>query len=318
MIIFLYGEDNFRSQKKLLEIKQKYLDSDKSGSGLSLFDFADKADAGDAISACSTGNLLSPKRLVIVKRILAGSAEDQKRMLEFLKSNKNTSDSVDLVLVLWEENLPKKNNALFKFLETNSKKQNYEKLSGSRLSQWVVKEIKSYEASISQTALEKLLAYTDGETRMLDNEIKKLANFSGQNMITDKDVELLVRARIGGNIFSAIDALGLGNKSQAMKLLHDNMEKGEDPFYVMSMVVYQFRNMIKIAGLKNEGAGSEYEISRLTKMHPFVIRKTLTQTRNFSFDKLKKIYEKLARFDRAVKTGKMEMKLAIDKFVAEL
>ncbi|MDQ1283861.1 MAG: hypothetical protein QG620_209, partial [Patescibacteria group bacterium] len=30
MVIFLYGDDQFRSRQKLNEIKQKYLDSDKS------------------------------------------------------------------------------------------------------------------------------------------------------------------------------------------------------------------------------------------------------------------------------------------------
>jgi DNA polymerase III delta subunit len=53
-------------------------------------------------------------------------------------------------------------------------------------------------------------------------------------------------------------------------------------------------------------------------MHPFVIRKTLAQTRIFTFDKLKNVYNKLADLDLKVKTGKIDMKMAIDKFVAEL
>ena len=81
-------------------------------------------------------------------------------------------------------------------------------------------------------------------------KLPKLINYSDGQMISDKDVELLVKAKIDGNIFSAIDALGANNKKEAMKLLHDNLEKGEDPFYIFSMIVYQFRNMIKIADLK--------------------------------------------------------------------
>ena len=39
MIIFLYGEDGFRSQEKLKGIKDKFLEKNSSGSGLSYFDF---------------------------------------------------------------------------------------------------------------------------------------------------------------------------------------------------------------------------------------------------------------------------------------
>jgi len=323
MIIFLYGEDSFRSLRKLKEIRGKYFNSDKSGSGLSCFDFSEKARTGDVISVFGTGNLLASKRLVIVKNIIsAGLADEQKKMAEYVKKNTNILSDLDLVAIFWEGESLKKNNSLFKLLLSKEaiRKQEFGKLEGARLAAWALKRIKEFDekASISKAALEKLTAYVGSDTNILDKEISKLINYCEGKMINDKDVELLVKAKIDGNIFSAIDVLGANDKRSAMKLLHDNMEKGDDPFYIFSMIVYQFRNMIRIADLKERGMGSEYEISRVTKMHPFVIRKTLTQTRIFTFDRLKKIYNKLARFDRAVKTGKMDMKLALDRFVAEL
>lgn len=323
MIIFLYGEDSFRSHQKLLEIKNKYFASDKSGSGLSLFDFSEKAHAEEAISVFGMPNLLSPKRLVIVKNIIGSSVpDDQKKITEYLKRNKAILEDKDLVVVFWEKNEPKKNNGLFKLLLSREavKKQEFGKLEGTNLSQWVLKRLKELDgkASISKTALSKLVAYVGSNTDILDKEIAKLINYCGHLMITDKDIELMVKAKIDGNIFSAISALGANNKKEALKLLHDNMEKGEDPFYVFSMIVYQFRNMLKIADLKVRGVTSEYEISRVTKMHPYVIRKTLTQTKIFTFSKLKEVYNKLGIYDTMVKTGQMDMKMALDKFVAEL
>jgi DNA polymerase III subunit delta len=323
MLIFLYGDDSFRSRQKLSEIKTKYLISDKSGSGLSLFDFSEKAKINDVLSVFSMSNLLASKRLVITKNIIsAGSSDDQKKMAEYIKEDKNILTDLDLVAVFWEEENPKKNNSLFKLLLSKEavKKQEFGKLEGMKLETWILRRMKELDdrSSITKTALEKLIVYVGSDTNVLDKEIAKLINYSDGHMIEDKDIELLVKAKIDGNIFSAIDALGAGNKKEAMKLFHDNMEKGEDPFYIFSMIIYQFRNMIKIADLKERGMGSEYEISRITKMHPFVIRKTLAQARTFTFDRLKSIYGKLADFDTKVKTGKMDMKMAIDKFVAEL
>jgi DNA polymerase III subunit delta len=322
MIIFLYGEDNLRSHEKLLEIKSKYIEKDKSGSGLSLFDCAEKISTDKIINAFETSNLLSPKRLVIIKRLISfGSETDQKKILDFLKEKKKIIlEDKDLIVVFWEGDQPKKSNFLFKFLENNGKKQNFEKLSGTKLDQWVVKRIKETDlkASISKTALSKLILYAGNDMEMLGNEIKKLVDYAGGSMISEKDVDTLVNANLDANIFATVDALGANNKKEALMLLHRHLKKGDDPFYIFSMFLYQFRNLLKISDLKEKGVSSEYEISKITKMHPFVIRKSLAQIRNFSFTKLKIIYQKLGEMDMQIKTGKIDIKLALDKFVAEL
>jgi DNA polymerase III delta subunit len=322
MVIFLYGEDTFRSHQKLLGIKEKYLESDKSGSGLSSFDFDDKANLKEVVSVFSMSNLLAPKRLVIIKRTIAKAPLDtQKELVEYLKKNiENFNNDTDLVILFWEDNAPKKNNALYKFLEKNTKKQNFEKLLGIKINQWILKTLHDHDekATISKGALEKLVLYLGSETAFLDSEIGKLANYADGKMISEEDVETLVKANVDNNIFATIDALGQNNKKEAMRLLHNNLQNGEDPFYIFSMFIYQFRNMLKISDLRERGMSNEYEISKLTKIHPFVVRKSLAQTRIFTFDRLKKIYKKLGLYDTMVKTGKMEMKMALDKFVAEL
>lgn len=323
MIIFFYGEDNFRSNRKLIEIKQKYFLSDKSASGLSVFDCVDDKNVYQKIkSVLSTANLLAPKRLAIIKNfITAASDQEQKNFLEFLKTNgKKLNEDKDMVAVFWEGSLPKKSNAICKFLEKNAKSQNFEKLSGAKLNNWILKTILSInpKAKISRPALEKLAAFCGGNTALLYSEIQKLVDYSDKNMIGEKEVELLVKANLDNNIFAMVDAIGAKNKKEALKLLHNHLQSGDDPFYLFSMFLYQFRNMLKIADLKEGGISLEYEISKITKTHPFVVRKSLTQIRNFSFEKLKKIYQKMGMMDEKIKTGKLEIKLALDKFVAEM
>jgi len=324
MLIFLYGEDNFRTHQKILELKNKFLQSDKSGSGLSAFDFQDKISADKVIDVLNLPNLLAPKRLVIAKNIVSlGSLDSQKEMLEYLKKNiKNLEDNKDLIIVFWESVLPSKANALNKFLQSkeNIKKQNFEKLSGTRLNQWILKRMQELDpqAKISQTALDKLILYVGGDTDVLDKEIQKLINFSSGKMITDNDVEELVKANLDNNIFATIDALGQNNKKEALKLLHQHLEKGDDPFYIFSMFVYQFRNLLKVADFREKGITDERQISAKTKLHPYVVKKSLMQIRSLSFPKLKQIYQKLGEMDLQIKTGKIGIELALDKFIAEL
>ena len=325
MIIFLFGTDSFRSSQKTIEIKNKFFKSDSSSSGLSVFDFAENVKAKDVLGAFATANLLAPKRLVIVKNLIGqGLLGEQKEMLDFLKNKKDEliADK-DLVIIFWEKDSPKKSNALYKFLESlggEAKKQSFEKLTGEKLNVWIIKRIKGLDekCGISKGALGKLVLFTGGNMFSLNQEIQKLVNFSDGKIISEKDVEETVKAETDINIFNTIDALANSNKKEAMKLLENHLQKGEDPFYIFSMFIYQFRNLLKVADLKENFNANEYEISKITKMHPFVIRKSFSQTRNFPLQKLKSIYQELSDLDTQIKTGKINIRLALDKFVAEL
>ncbi len=325
MIIFLFGDDALRSSQKISEIKNKFLSSDKSGSGLSVFDYADENEGSRKIvEAINTPNLLAPKRLIIIKNLISKTlAEEQKKILEFLKKKKNLGQDLDAVIIFWESEMPKKNNALYKFLvdkNSGSKSQYFEKLSGLKLEAWILKTLKDTNpiSSISKGALSKLIAFCGEDNFLLFQEIQKLVSYAGENLISEKDVELLVKADLNSNIFATVDALGANNKKEALRLLHEHLKKGDDPFYLLSMFFYQFRNMLKVADLYEKGMRAEFDIARMTKLHPFVVKKTLSQMRSFTFSKLKKIYQTLGEIDTAVKTGKVEIKLALDKFVVEL
>lgn len=324
MLIFLYGQDSFRSSRKLLEIKKKFLTSDPVGSGLSVFDFEDKGlkEKTKLLDVFGMPNLLAPKRLIIVKNLLSsGTADQQKEVEEFLKYKAaSLSEDKDIVAVFWEADAPKKSQALFKFLEKNSKSQNFQKLPPAKLSQWVLLELKEIDSksTIAKSALEKIIAYTEGDTRVLRCELEKLVNFAAGRMIEERDIELLVRAKVDASIFATIDALAGKDKKTALTLLHRHIEKGEDPLYLLTMIVYQFRNILQVADLREEYAGRDQEIAKLTKLHPFVVRKSLIQSRNFTMERLKEIYKNLNVLDIQIKTGKMQAVLALERFIVQL
>ena len=328
MIIFFYGDDSFRLKQKIQELKKRFLEKDTAGSGLSVFDFAQKAESRKIISTFGTANLLSPKRFVIVENIIAdGQKADQDEMLDYLKTNKTLAKNDDVVALFCENGQPRKNSTFYKFLEEKSndiKVQKFEKLTGSKLSSWIVKRIGEIDenppagGSITRDALGNLILFVGSDTGKLEMEIQKLVNFAGGRVIETADVELLVKADFDNNIFQTIDALANGDKKKALGLLHRHIEDGENAFYIFSMFIYQFRNFAKVIDLKeNQGMG-ESEIVRALKLNPFVVKKCLWQAQKFPMSRLKKIYQRLAEVDMDVKTGKMKMELALDRFIVEL
>jgi len=322
MLFFLYGEDSFLSLEKVLEIKKKFQLNDKSGAGLSSFDATEEKNISPKIErALKNTGLFSSKKLLILKNVISQlPSEEQAKILSFLKKNQDTlATDNDTVIIFWEKENPRKNNALFKFLLENAKKQNLEKLTGTKLNEWILQRIKtSVGAGISRSALEKLVIYTDGNTATISQEIKKLINFSGDEIIDEKAVDLLLESQSGSDIFKTIEALASNNKKLALKLLHNHIERGDDLFYLFSMFIYQFRNLLRIASLQENGIFNEFEIAKQSKLHPYVVKKSMNQARNFGEKKLIAIHKKLGTLDTKIKTGKIEIKLALDKFIVEL
>jgi DNA polymerase III subunit delta len=317
MIIFLYGEDAFRSQKKLNELRDKFLE--KNESGFRAIDFSENPNLEFSKIKETLGSkgLFSSKQLVIFKNFFSSKSADQ--MLEFLKSARNIFEDKDLVLVFFESGKIRKGNKLFEFLEKNSKKQKFELLEGAKLSRWIEDEIGKINSkvSISKKALERLISFVGSDLLVLNNEIEKLAAFKNEGEIEEEDVDNLVRAKINSNIFETIEAFSSGNKKKALALYHQQLQDGQDPFYILSMYAYQIRNLLKIEDVFSNETRNQYEIAKSAKLHPFVVQKGIEQIKFLGAKKLKNIFSKLQEIDFLAKTGKTDIKLALDKFIVE-
>lgn len=320
MLVFLYGTDSFRSREELAAIKNKFLNDNNSGANLSVIDFEDDPQK-KLSSVINSGGLFSVNQLVIAKNIIANAKkETQDEVVEYLQSRKNIISDKNATVVFWEGNLPKKNNRLFRFLEKQAKSRNFEVLKGVSLEKWIIERVQKENSSVAidKNALNKLIAYTNGDLFLIMGEISKLSNFKEDGVIEEKDVEAVVKAKIKANIFETIEALSNGNKSTALALLHNQIQEGDDLFYILSMYIYQFRNLLKVSEFSGQGVSDRYLIAKETGLHPYVAQKALEQLRKFKGSALKCIYKKLQKLDTEVKTGKIEIKMALDKFVVEL
>lgn len=301
MIYFLFGQDTYRSKQKLKEIVEEYKKRHQSGLNFIKITF-DENDLGDFKQNIETVSMFDEKKLIVVEEVFQQPEYFQEELLNYLKKKKMDIDK-NSILVFWAEKVEP--DGLFKFLKKKAKTQEFKLLQPHKLREWIKKYIKEQKGNIDNRAVEILIEYVGSDLWRMVNEINKLISFK-QQIIRAEDVEKLVKPEIDVNIFNIIDSLGQKNKKQALRLIHDYFKKGESESYLLNRFVYQFRNLIKV---KSDGK---------LDMHPFVIKKTLSQARNFSLDELKKIYCKLLEVDLNIKTGKMNTRTALELFVTEL
>lgn len=301
MILFLYGQDTYRSRQKLKEIVEEYKKRHQSGLNFIKINFNEK-EFSDFKQAVDTISMFNEKKLIIIEDVFEKPESFQEELLDYLKKKKIVGDK-DNIVIFWVKEVNSKNE-LFKFLKKKAKVQEFELLQPSKVKEWIKKYVKEQGGSIETQAIERLMEYVGSDLWRMSNELDKLISFSRD--IKEENIKKLVKPEIDVNIFNLIDALGEKNKKRALRLVHDHLKKGESEMYLLDRFVYQFRNLIKV----KTGGGKD--------LHPFVFRKTQSQARNFNFEELKKIYRKLLEIDLDMKTGRVDARAALELFVTEL
>ena len=140
MIIFIHGEDTYRAQQRVIQLKEAFIKK-YSHSGLNVVTLdGEDLTLADFRSKCFSAGLLEKKRLIIIKNVVAQSSNKEllQGILELIKNKKFPPDNI---LIFWEGSLteekPKKGetnlkSALLKML-AKEKAERFEPLSANEL-----------------------------------------------------------------------------------------------------------------------------------------------------------------------------------------
>ncbi|MFH1661944.1 MAG: DNA polymerase III subunit delta [Candidatus Falkowbacteria bacterium] len=336
MIIFLYGEDNFRSRQKLKELKEKFSrDVDPSGNSLTIID-GESANLEKISSAVGAGTLFAKKRMIVIENLFKNKTQtifDQ--VFEYFKNK-----DLDSIIIFWEscikikktrnkqqvlkidssgkeKALPAYNKKLFNFLSKQQYAQQFSALSNIESSNWTKKEVEARGGKISYQAANMISAITGNDLWQINNEINKLLSYKKNSIIENTDVELMARGNFDENIFALTDAISAKNKPLTAKLLEDQSDAGMADSHLLIMIVRQFKILAQIRQSLDLGLTSRKMIS-LLKLHPFIIQKGINQVRNFTLNDLKNILKELIKIDYSLKTGRADAKTMLNLLFAKL
>ncbi len=308
MIIFLYGQDDYRSKLKLKEIIEEYKKLYKSKASLEILD-AETLDFKDFKDTIFQESIFLEKKLIIVKNVFLNKSFQE--ML--LKENKKFLEVKDTIL-FYEEG-PVKKGKLFNFFEKNAKSQEFKFLEGKMLLNWIEKEFKKYGVQIDKFVLRKIADSIGSNLWLLSNEIKKISSYRGKGTVSEKDIDLFIKPKIEVGVFQVIDAIASKNKKRALSLTHKYLESGEPALMLFSMIRFQFKNILAAKDLRG---GSIDKLRKEAGISFFPAKKALMLSREFSLEELKKIYWNLFQIDLDIKTGKIDQTVALDLLIAEI
>lgn len=311
MILFFYGEDTYRMRQKLKALKEKFISASLGDTNLAVLD-GETVTFDELVRQILAIPFLSKSRLVIVENLLKnGKKEVLEKIPDSLAKVPNST-----VLVFVEEK-PDKRIGLFKKLNKPGQAQEFKLLEDEPLRRWLIREVEKRESKIEPQATSKLIEYVGNDLWRMKNELDKLTVH--RSPITVQDIELLVNPQVESNIFTMVEALGRKDLPLAIKELYKLLKTGQHELYILTMIVWQYRNLLIVKDLSERTKiTNSWALAKKAGLSPFVVQKGLAIAQRYSLEDLKEIYRTLSDFDIKIKTGKMESRVALELLIFEL
>ena len=182
---------------------------------------------------------------------------------------------------------------------------------GEALGRWIRSRVGENGSSILPGAITLLTQLVGPNLRVLDNELEKLALYSGEQPIAEAHVRELVPEIRETSVFNLVDAVLERRPAVALRATNRLSQGGAGFSEVIALMSMQIRRVVLARHLLDSGLPQPEIGSRLNLGPDFVVRKTIQQARSHSAEGLAMLYEALLEADLAVKQGRMEEDVAL-------
>lgn len=322
MLIFVYGDDTFRVQEKIKQMKKAFrIKFDPTGLNTAEFPTGDhsKFEVGEVMGAVRSLPFLGTKRMVVVRDLIANTKKGDMDVWE--SGFKQTPEST--IVVFWETESSKEieKKPLFQALKGAAEVHTYPfpELEGIKLQRWISDRVKARGGSISAAALSVLSERVGGDLWAMDHEISKLVAYASGAEISRAIVDELVSVSFEEKIFELMDAVSQKRKADAIRMLSNERFAGSDDHYLLTMLGRQVRILLGARALLDENPRATKEtLATALSIHPFVAQKAIVQAKGFSLSHLKAVHDLLFEFDQQLKTGQVAADMAVDLTTVKL
>lgn len=339
MIIFFYGENDFKIKQKIQEGRDKFMaEIDPAGQNIFVLD-GEKMSGGDLAAHLNSPSLFSRKKMVIISNLINNKQKEIfSALADYLRQNQ--LEQSDDILIFSEKNIKSKNQRdllkissgreasltaeekkLYSYLRQQKYQQECKNFTSAELSRLVNSELAGHNLKIEARDIQLLLALVGSDPWKLHQEIKKLAHYKTAKGQADKiqknDLEKMIGETFNDNIFSFIDALSSRNIKLALRLLEEQYLAGSEPEYIAVRLLKQFKILLSIRELLDLNYNSQKIISSL-KLHPFVVAKGINQAKNFDQKTLKSIINSLMELERLNRSASIDLKVFLNLMINRL
>lgn len=311
-MLLIHGENTYIAKRRLDELIYAFTESNGSN-GLIILDGSDCA-VENIFQEIGAISMFVPKKLLVIKYF--SENKDNKKFVEAVTDAKLIlPDEVELLF--WENSSMDKRTSFYKMIKKYGDIEEFKNESGSRLVSWVRSEFVKRGKKISKDVARFLILRTGEEYWRLASEIEKLSLYCEAENVLQEDIEQSVPISATMEVWGMLDAIGARDRKKALGIFERLLQQGEDSHHLISLITWQFRQLIQYKYESLQGKSSS-QIAASLKINPYVAKKMSSGISRVDLSKLKVLYDKLVDIDFARKTSTMDPRFAITLLLSVL
>lgn len=185
------------------------------------------------------------------------------------------------------------------------------------LTRWILGRLKKEGKNITGSVMRLFLEKTGSDMGNIDRELEKLICYTmGREVITAEDVEAIATEQTANRIFDMVNAVAEHNQRRALDLYYDLLALKEPPMRIFYLLMRQFQILFTVRDMASKGFDNG-AMAKRAGIPPFAVRRNVTQAKGFSMAQLRQALCDGADFEEAVKTGRMNDRMAVEVFLVK-
>lgn len=303
MIYILAGENTFASRHKAREIYDRFT-AVAGGADAAVRVSVPTLSLADMRAVLETGSLFREKRLVVLEGATEGTAD----VTQFLIHTAPALAISEDIFLFFEGESTTDGSLMQALREHATKVQEFKKPSVASLASWVDAQTKITNTTLSLQEKQQVVERARGNMWRLAQEFEKAA-LTPAHMREHGNTPAAVP-----NIFSFTDAFGGRRRRDAVLILHQLLRGGVNAERIFFTLLWHMRALASVRDLVVRGDDGA-TIAKKTTLHPFVVKKNMTQSRAFTAADVARFYRMLADLDIEVKQNRADLALGLERIV---
>lgn len=306
-VYLLYGQEDYLRllyRDKLREVILPLEDT----MNYSYFEGKD-IDLGEVESIADTVPFFSEQRLILIEN--SGLFKKQNDFADYLKTMPDTTK------IIFVEAEVDKRNKLFKAVKKLGTVAELNGLPEKDLKVWAAAYLKKNGKNITEQNLLYFFQKVGVDMKSLENEMDKLIAYSmDETIITREMLDEVCVEQTEGKIFQMIDAIGMKDQDQALRLYYDLLEVREKPMSILFLIIRHFTILNQLKDLSRLGLAAG-EVASKVGIPPFTVRKYQSQVKNFKGKEIIRNLERCAQVEQEIKTGLLLDQIGVELLIVE-
>lgn len=307
-VYLLFGEEDFLKKSYKNQLRDAIAGEDTmnynyfQGKGL---------DVKEIISLADTMPFFADRRLILLEDTGFFKSAAGEELVDYLPQ---MPDSTCMIFV---ESEVDKRNRLYKKVKDLGYAAELSRQDASQLARWAGRILAKDGKKITGRTMELFLASAGDDMENIHMELEKLICYVGdREVVTDEDVQAICTVHVTSRIFDMVGAIVAGNTRKAMDLYEDLLTLKEPPMRILYLIARQFNQILQVKELMGKGMERSAIASKL-KLQPFVVSRTMPQARAFTREQILSYVDLCVESEEAVKTGRLQDRLAVELLIAK-